>query len=185
MRRRITKNRFRLLVLLWLVTVASFFLPWVSFPSKPDYAGVTVSQTNYGKMKNSILVRSISHICVQPSTWLRWSGFQIPGILWNLENNRVGGVVFAVSGNKNVKYNAILLYAYPLALMVCLWVMKKRKYIPAVRIGIACMCFIIFFIQVFVVGGKNVGSLPVHGYLDYGYWLGAVAFCCFGILIVR
>jgi len=164
-------------------------MPWVSIPKELKKVDLisSLKKPIDRPIKNRFLFYSIKRISLYSfnnGTFKRWKGYELPSLLWKLEDDFVGGKLLYLFGKRGCKFYGLLLYAYPVILAGCLWLLRKYRFSIVSRLSILLLCFVVVFIQTCTVGLKDISAIPISGYLDYGYWIGNIGFFFFGIVVV-
>jgi len=183
------KKKKILLVFITILVGVSFFMPWVSVPKEIKKIDVVSSlkKPENRPLKNRFLFYSVKRIYLYSfshGTLKRWNGYNLPTLLWKMENNIITGKFFFAFGKRGYKFYGLLLYAYPIILLCCLWTLRRYKFSVSSRFFVWLLCFSVVFIQTFTIGFKDISAMPVNGYLDYGYWIGNIGFFFFGIVVL-
>ncbi len=183
-KRKSVKNRVKWFLLLFmLLALVSFCLPWVAVPSA---VVVPPSQINLPVLEHTLIERSFRSMylfSLHENNIVTYAGYQVPVIIWNTESKQPGKLVCLVAGTKNIRYRGLLLYLYPVLLVVLLLLIRKRKYCKFGKwLGMA-VCAVICWVQFVKIGLSYPSVMTLNFYLDYGFWLGAVSFLLFGITL--
>lgn len=183
------KKKKVLLFFIALLVSTSFFMPWVSVPKEIKKIDVisSLKKPKNRPLQNRFLFYSAKRIYLYSfsnGTLKRWNGYNLPSLLWKMEDNIVFGKFFWLSGKRGYKFYGLLLYMYPIILLGCLWILRRYKFSFLSRFSILLLCFSIVFIQTYTIGLKDISVMPVSGYLDYGYWIGNIGFFFFAIVVV-
>jgi hypothetical protein len=159
------ETRKKIMVVLVLIIVVSFFLPWISVESQA-IGGVTKLLTG----KEQAAIDSIS-------------GFKVP-ILANGDESRFMISVIKIfrPDIKNADKKSFLIWCIPLLAVIMLGLTNALKDNKWVRLAIGIIGVVIFAFATFKITTTDLDKLVLNVKIGYGLWLILIGYLGIGML---
>jgi len=159
-------------------------MPWVT--CNHGIRTVSLSKRDFD-FSETLLFISAKHIFLKSvkknSSFVSYPGYRLPQVMNRARKNLVAGSVMKFSKYKNVHIYSVLLYLYPVLLILFLWFFARFKKKFLVRYFILGCSGAVVFVQFCYAGFYNASSIPFFIFLDYGFWTGMAFYVLFCVLI--
>ena len=162
----------------------SFFMPWVTCGH--GVKTVSISKTGFHFSKTMLCVsakRIFFKTVNKDSSFISYQGYRLPEVINRARENFISGPVLKFSKYKNVHIYSLLLYLYPVLLIVFVWLLRRYRRFFFVRYFILVGCAGVVCSQLFYAGFYDSSAIPFLIFLDYGFWTGMAFYVWFCVLI--